>query len=260
MKEKMNYYFISGLPRSGSTLLSAILRQNPEYYSDIASPVQFLVEGAIKTITQSDSDLSVTDSQRLNICRGIFDGFYSDFNKETIFDNSRKWTRRTNLLKALFPYTKILCTVRDIKSIVNSLESISSKNYTRWTDYSEMNIIPRCMSHFDEDGMLGGALINLREGCHTNPEMIHLIDYKDLCENPERVLREIYEFLEKPYYPHDFDNVYYRNEKYDLLCGVKDLHTVRKKVKYVPKPCLIPPPVLDYIDQNNFEFWKNNEK
>jgi sulfotransferase len=35
-----SYYFISGLPRSGSTLLSGILKQNPEFYADIASPVQ----------------------------------------------------------------------------------------------------------------------------------------------------------------------------------------------------------------------------
>jgi len=31
---------ISGLPRSGSTLLSSILRQNPEFYVDIASQVE----------------------------------------------------------------------------------------------------------------------------------------------------------------------------------------------------------------------------
>ena len=68
----MNYYFISGLPRSGSTLLSAILRQNPEFHSDVSSPIQYLVEGAIKTITESESDFIVTDSQRLNTCRGIF--------------------------------------------------------------------------------------------------------------------------------------------------------------------------------------------
>tara|TARA_Y100000004_G_C8955092_1_gene430426 strand:+ start:2067 stop:2825 length:759 start_codon:yes stop_codon:yes gene_type:complete len=252
----MNYYFISGLPRSGSTLLSAILRQNPKFHSDVSSPIQYLVEGAIKTITESESDFIVTDSQRLNTCRGIFDGFYSDFNKETIFDTSRKWTRRTHLLRGLFPYTKILCMVRDIKSIVNSFESITSRNYTRWTNYSEKNIVSRCMSHFDEGGMIMEALTSLQEGYYSNPNMIQFIDYDNLSRNPERVLREIYEFLEKPYYPHDFDNVIYSNEKYDMMCGVKDLHTIRKRVEYVSKPCLIPPPVLDYINQSNFEFWK----
>ncbi|MEG4005469.1 sulfotransferase [Microcoleus sp. Pol11C1] len=35
----MKAYFISGLPRSGSTLLAALLRQNPRFYSAMTSPV-----------------------------------------------------------------------------------------------------------------------------------------------------------------------------------------------------------------------------
>ncbi|NBP58534.1 sulfotransferase, partial [bacterium] len=38
-KSYKKYYFISGLPRSGSTLLSAILNQNPRFYSGPNSPV-----------------------------------------------------------------------------------------------------------------------------------------------------------------------------------------------------------------------------
>ena len=33
-------HFISGLPRSGSTLLSAILRQNPRFYAAMSSPAR----------------------------------------------------------------------------------------------------------------------------------------------------------------------------------------------------------------------------
>ena len=32
-------HFISGLPRSGSTLLAALLRQNPRFHSGMTSPV-----------------------------------------------------------------------------------------------------------------------------------------------------------------------------------------------------------------------------
>ena len=32
-------HFISGLPRSGSTLFSAILRQNPRFHAMMTSPV-----------------------------------------------------------------------------------------------------------------------------------------------------------------------------------------------------------------------------
>ncbi|MBU2768788.1 sulfotransferase, partial [Acidithiobacillus ferrivorans] len=37
------YHFISGLPRSGSTLLAAILSQNPRFSAGMSSPVAGLV-------------------------------------------------------------------------------------------------------------------------------------------------------------------------------------------------------------------------
>jgi sulfotransferase len=52
-----SYYFISGLPRSGSTLLSGILKQNPDFYADIASPVQGLTGTSIDVITSGEITL-----------------------------------------------------------------------------------------------------------------------------------------------------------------------------------------------------------
>ena len=38
-----NYYFMAGLPRSGSTLLKSILEQNPNVYASPISPVMELM-------------------------------------------------------------------------------------------------------------------------------------------------------------------------------------------------------------------------
>jgi hypothetical protein len=35
------------------------------------------------------------------------------------------------------------------------------------------------------------------EGYALNPEMIMLIEYENLCKEPEKTMREVYEFLEK---------------------------------------------------------------
>ena len=42
------YHFISGLPRSGSTLLAAILRQNPRFHAGMTSPVGSLFSGMLQ--------------------------------------------------------------------------------------------------------------------------------------------------------------------------------------------------------------------
>ena len=43
----MIFHAISGLPRSGSTLLAALLRQNPRFYAEMTSPVVGLLNGLV---------------------------------------------------------------------------------------------------------------------------------------------------------------------------------------------------------------------
>ena len=52
---------------SGSTLLSAILKQNLEFYADIASPVDELTGNAIDVITDAKNNLTTTEEQRKNL-------------------------------------------------------------------------------------------------------------------------------------------------------------------------------------------------
>ena len=108
MKE---FFFISGLPRSGSTLLSAILRQNPDFYADITSPVQGLVKSAINVITESESNHLIDEDKRKRILHSLFDAYYKTVEPKTVFDTSRGWTSKTSLLKILYPQTKIICCV-----------------------------------------------------------------------------------------------------------------------------------------------------
>jgi len=258
-----SYYFISGLPRSGSTLLSGIFKQNPDFYADIASPVEGLTETSIDLITRNESNLTITEDQRKNILYGLFDGYYKHIEKPVIFDSSRSWTKKTNFLKALFPYTKILCPVRDIVSILNSFEVISSKNpfYTKTLTEHRDNVFSRCDGMMDKNGgIVAGPWILLQEGYALNPEMIHFIEYENLCKNPEKEMRTIYEFLEKPYYYHNFENVEYSNETFDRSCNLKDLHTVRKRVEYKEQRKVLPPEVWEKYARVNVEFWKKGYK
>jgi sulfotransferase len=256
------YYFISGLPRSGSTLLSGILRQNPDFYADIASPVEALTGTAIDVITSSENNLTTSEDQRKNLIYGIFDGYYQHIEKPVIFDSSRGWTKRTNFLQALFPYTKILCPVRDIVSILNSFEVILNKNcfYTKQINEKvfSQNIFIRTQEIFERELINHHAF--LHEGYALNPEMIYFIEYENLCEDPEKTMKGVYEFLEKPYYAHDFENVEYSNENFDKACNLKDLHTIKKKVEYKPPRNVLPPDIVEKYENMNMEFWRKSYK
>jgi len=260
-----NYYFISGLPRSGSTLLSAILRQNPDIYADISSPVEGLCTTAIDLLTGSESNDIVNESRRISILQHIFEGFYSEVSKPIVVDTSRAWTKKTTLLKTLFPNTRILCCVRDIVDILNSFEHIFKKNplYTNTLIKDDMkhHVFSRCDAMMDgKDGIVTTNWANLQEGYYAHPEMMYLVEYETLCKNPKETMTKIYEFLNLPYFEHDFENLEYKNEPFDVVCNLKDLHTVRKRVEYNPPKMILPPEVIDKYSSASMEFWKKSSK
>lgn len=256
------YYFISGLPRSGSTLLSAILKQNPDFYADISSPVQGLVVNAIDFLSNSENNLNIDENRRKDVIQHVFEGYYKFTDRQVIFDSNRHWTARTSLLKTLFPYTKIICCVRDIPSILDSFERLASKNcfFTNtFIGQEESSCVEtRCMSLMDvaKAGSVIKPYILLEDALAANPEIIHLVEYKNLCKNPKETIQKIYNFIGKPYYEHDFDNVEYQNELFDATVGMKDLHTVKRKVEWIDKKLILPDYVIKKFTKK--EFWKED--
>lgn len=258
------YYFISGLPRSGSTLLSAILKQNPDFYADISSPVSTVMQSTIDVITGGENNMNFREDRRKDLLHSILDGYYKSIDRNIVFDTSRDWTSKTHLLKTLYPKTKILACVRDIGWILDSFELIAGKNalYTNTFIEREVNHSVETRSASLMDVEKGGQVIKpwywLKEGLSANSEMIHLIEYDDLCKNPEKTMKKAYEFLNIEYFEHDFDNVEYSNENFDRGMGQPDLHTVKKKVEYKPRRSILPDSVWEKCSE--LEFWKTSKK
>ena len=90
--------------------------------------------------------------------------------------------------------------------------------------------------------------------------MICFIEYENLCKEPEKTMKRVYEFLGKPYYSHDFEDIEYSNEYFDKSCNLKNLHTVRRKVEYKPPRCVLPPKIVQKYNEMNMEFWRKNNK
>jgi sulfotransferase len=66
------FHFISGLPRSGSTMTSAILRQNPRFNVGMSSPIAGLFDGMISQVSAGSELASmVSNEQRARLLRGL---------------------------------------------------------------------------------------------------------------------------------------------------------------------------------------------
>ena len=77
-KPTRKFHFISGLPRAGSTLLAAILNQNPRFRAGMTSPLADIM-GVVMAEASSKNDFSfdVSDDQRVAMLRGLVENFYA---------------------------------------------------------------------------------------------------------------------------------------------------------------------------------------
>ncbi len=62
------YHFISGLPRSGSTLMGALLRQNPRFHAGMSSPVASLFDTLIAQVSAGSELSAMVDQDSARGC------------------------------------------------------------------------------------------------------------------------------------------------------------------------------------------------
>ena len=255
---KKQYYFISGLPRSGSTLLSSILKQNSRFHSGISDNLLSHIRSQIECANASP--VSEFDEDRLKrILLGTVNSYYEDIDKEVIFNTNRLWTNLLPELNSLFPYTKVLCCVRDINRIIDSFERMHQKNpFNISTVYSkdvDMNVYTRSSSLMADGSIVKLPYDSLKSafaGQFSNTMM--LVEYDILTKNPEGTMKAIYNFIGQPYFQHDFNNVEASYDEYDKSIKLKGLHSTRKVVEYREKAFILPPDVLNQF--SDLEVWR----
>lgn len=243
------YHFITGLPRSGSTLLTSILNQNPRFHSSITDPLASLVRGVIETSQDGPGmKVEVPVERRKNIVRALFDGYYHGIDKEVIFNTNRAWTLLTGQVHDLWPKSKFIVCVRDVNWVLDSFEVAHRRNpFTSNTVTGGVGstVYERVDSLMDEKGIVGFPYIGIKQAI-TGPEQkqLFLMEYDQLCKQPEQMLKAIYAFIDEPYFKHDFNNVEASWDEYDAEIGI-DLHKVHKKVEYKPRNFILPPDILN---------------
>lgn len=252
------YYFISGLPRSGSTLLSAILKQNPNFHAYISDNLLTHFRSQIE-VSNSVPKTEYDEIRTRKILESTVDAFYYDIKTPNIFNTNRLWTNLLPELKSLYPYSKVICCVRDINWILDSFERMHQKNPFRIsTVYSkdvDMNVYTRANSLMSEGGIVRLPYDSLKSAiCGPYKDMLFLLEYDLLVKNPEGVMRAIYNFIEQPYFHHDFDNVESSYDEYDANIGMKHLHYTRKRVEYTSRQTVLPPDLWNQF--SNLEVWK----
>ncbi|MDH4609816.1 sulfotransferase [Pseudomonas sp. BN102] len=263
MKGLPQFHFISGLPRSGSTLLSAILLQNPRFHAGMTSPVGALFSGILEQCSAGSEFGAVIDiDMRRRLLRGLFDSYYADkADKPVIFDTNRQWCARLPALQDLFPKAKTIACVRNVAWVMDSLERLYRANPFENTklfgDASERNsVYSRCETLAQHNRLVGYAWTALKEAYYgENAGSMLIVDYDLLSQAPDRVMRLVYDFIGEPWFEHDFDSLAYDAPEFDQALGVSGLHKVKARVALEPRRTILPPDLFEKYAE--LSFWRD---
>ena len=261
------YYFMSGLPRSGSSLLSAILNQNPRFYCGPSSPVPSLILDIENNLKTNELHKAfVKENFQHDIIKSVLTNYEAHDDFTVIIDKNRSWTHRLDYLIKYFDIEqpKVICTVRDLSEILASFITMIHRN--RGTNFVDRELeklkvpvsdISRCQL-IAADGPLGRGYTGLQKALQSDfKNYIHLVEYKDLVNDPENTLKGIYNFLGEDYYEHSFDNVQNKHREDDgTIYGLPDMHEVRPAVKSTAKKPEDVLPAQVIKDVAVLEFWR----
>ena len=254
--------FISGLPRSGSTLLGAILDQNPDFQAGMSSPVFSLLNVLMPKLSNANEfGVFFDDAARIRVLRGLFESYYRDRPEAVIFDTNRSWTQKLPVLLELFPDTRIVCCVRPINQIVQSFEQQYLKHPLQLSQIigydPDTTVYVRTDRLMMGGGLIGLALNSLKEAFYgEHSDRLMLVSYQSLVDNTAATLERIYAFAGEPSFAHDPGNVAFDASEFDSLLGAPGLHSVRKEVRAVPNKVTLPPDIAAHYAGK--PFWETD--
>jgi len=256
------YHFISGLPRSGSTLLAALLRQNPAVTAGISSPVGQLFHATRNAMGGwAETSVLMTDAHRERILRGLFESYYADQqDKRLIIDTNRSWCARLPALKRLFPDSKVICCVRSVAWVMDSIERLTREHAFHESrlfnnDSERATVFTRVDALAQNDRFVGFAWSALKEAVYgEHADSLLLVDFDLLTAAPTKVLDLIYDFIGEPRFVHDLENIEFDTPEFDQALGLPGLHHVRPRVAPVRRKSILPPDLFARLDA--MSFWR----
>ena len=268
------YHFIAGLPRSGSTLLSSILNQNPRFSASISDPLISYVRSIVqKTDPASGMHTLVPVSTQKRIMHAIVDAYYANHN-QVCFNTNRSWSAHTELIHDLYPQARIILCVRHVCWILDSFERLHTQTpYALKSVYGNQDlptVYHRAHSLMDVNSggsaIVGMSLLNTKQALYSAQQsQICVIDYDVLCAHPDQVMRSLYDFLDEPMYDHDYSDVATQYDMYDEALNMSGLHRVRSKVEKHARTSILPDDLWHTYEtecfwHENFDHIKNKVK
>ena len=240
------YHFMAGLPRSGSTVLSAILNQNPKVYSSPQTDLLAMLyelESKIPNYESYRAKLMLPNFA--SVLYGMADNFYDTIEKPVIIDKNRGWGTPynwDNLSLYVNPDAKVILTIRPILEVLASFIRVAQQthkatalmpylNHDLWVTHYRDAIDAQVDNIMASNGVMDQAIFSVANLIKNHKDKVKVVWFDDLLNSPQATMNGIYDFLNLDHFEHNFSNIKAIDKHDDLAgYGMIGLHDVAKKL------------------------------
>ena len=219
-----NFVALSGLPRTGSTLLSSILSQNPEIHAEGNSAVCQLMWDMQQSVLDSEQ-IKASNKNVLNtLVKTIPHTYYADVIKPIVVDKCRSWTLPANveILNRYFDNApKVIVLVRPLVEIVASFMALRKAN--GWTNL-ETGLLD------DGSEPIMRSLAGVEWARKNNNGEFLFVTYDELVDDTQASLDRIYEHCGWKAFAHNLNNIVNQYKENDAIYGLAGQHDVRSQI------------------------------
>lgn len=240
--------FVAGLPRAGSTVFINILAQNPRFHCTATSGILEMIATVRNVWTTNETFKAAPDKendiQRNNVLKGMLYSYFEHVEEPVCIDKSRGWLAFAEMAeKTVGERPKFLIPVRNLQDVCASFEKLyRSANSDRQISQENQHYVAmqsalgRASVVMLPGQPVGIAKIRIEDAAVRGfKDCMHFVEYDRLCAHPDKVMEEVYEFIDEEKYPHDFNSIeQVTQENDDYHMWGKDLHTIRPKLE--PQP------------------------
>ena len=237
-------HFLSGMQRSGSTLLACLLNQHPQIHATATSPLLDVIHSAGNKLDECTSQFTF-DRETIGkqVTKGIINSFHKNVKKPIVIDKHRAWPSAIKIITEEYGKPKVLCTNRSVPEIITSFINLIGKNNTlnnsidKTLRSQRLPISITNRADYLYHTFVSSPRTAIIDGLEKYKDCIHIVEYNDIVNCPQETMNKVYEFLEIESFNHNFNQIENTcKEEKDDAWGIENLHIIRSKLQKTSTP------------------------
>ena len=256
---------MSGIPRSGSSVLCSLINQHPQVHATTTSPVIELIDQMNRYWLNVSGRLKDPDSrQYLDIVKGVIYGAYEHLDTPYIVDKNRLWPRLAKQIHEALGYKlKIICTVRPIPEVLASYITLINKNADKVTFIDAnlhelklpINTKNRCKIIWEN--YVYHPYTSLRIAFNSPDIELYVCSYDQIVNDSQNTMNQVFDFIGVDQININSNTLQPMDENDEFHGGLHGLHEIRPILKRIsPLPeTIIGTDMVNLYKNMKLEFW-----